>query len=195
MGYLNKHQPYLSDPDCINAFEKNKGYPYLLQAFFAMYREKDMNAAKLLFREGAQKGNKEAQLMEALCAHPSPRKIMDGILEILPRLNAAAARITDRNTAEANEESLVSLFNSLRFQISLSLLNRSPQSEKDSEYMLQTWNPVYQNAMQQFHQEWARIKSSQYFENKNLKKSISDKSISLNVSINLKNLLKLQPKS
>lgn len=94
---------------------------------------------------------------------------MDGILEILPRLNAAAARITDRNTAEANEESLVSLFNSLRFQISLSLLNRSPQSEKDSEYMLQTWNPVYQNAMQQFHQEWARIKSSQYFENKNLK--------------------------
>ena len=49
--------------------------------------------------------------------------------------------------------------------------------------------------MQQFHQEWARIKSSQYFENKNLKKSISDKSISLNVSINLKNLLKLQPKS
>ena len=118
---------------------------------------------------------------------------MDGILEILPRLNAVAARITDRNMAEANEESLVSLFNSLRFQISL--LNRSPQSEKDSEYMLQTWNPVYQNAMQLFHQDWARIKSSQYFENKNLKKSISDKSISLNVSINLKNLLKLQPKS
>ena len=118
---------------------------------------------------------------------------MDGILEILPRLNAVAARITDRNMAEANEESLVSLFNSLRFQISL--LNRSPQSEKDSEYMLQTWNPVYQNAMQQFHQEWARIKSSQYFGNKNLEKAISGKSISLNVSINLKTLLKLQTQS
>ena len=192
-GCLDKHQSYLSDQDCINAFEKNKGYPYLLQAFFAMYRKKDMNAARLFFREGAQKGSKEAQLMEALCAHPSPRKIMDGILEIIPRLSAAAARITDRNTAEVNEESLVSLFNSLRFQISL--LNRSPQSEKDSEYMLQTWKPAYQKAMQQFHQEWARIKSSQYFGNKNLEKAISGKSISLNVSINLKTLLKLQTQS
>lgn len=89
-GNLDKHKSYLSDQDCISTFEKNKGYPYLLQGFFAMYREKDMDAATLLFREGAQKGSKEAQLMEALCAHPSPRKIMDGILEILPRLSAAA---------------------------------------------------------------------------------------------------------
>ncbi|KAA3149092.1 MULTISPECIES: hypothetical protein [unclassified Akkermansia] len=73
-GYLDKHQSSLSDSDCINAFEKNKGYPYLLQAFFAMYREKDMNAAKLLFREGAQKGSKKAQLMEELCAHSNPAK-------------------------------------------------------------------------------------------------------------------------
>lgn len=192
-GNLDKHQSYLSDQDCISAFEKNKGYPYLLQGFFAMYREKDVDAARLLFRKGAQKGSNEAQLMEALCAHPSPRKIMDGILEILPRLSAAAARITDRNTAEAGEESLASLFDSLHFQISL--LNRSSQSEKDSEYMLQTWAPAYQKSMQQFHQEWTRIKSSQYFGNKNLEKAVSGKSVSLNAAINLKTLLKLQPQS
>ena len=75
---------------------------------------------------------------------------MDGILEILPRLNAAAARITDQNTAEADEKGLVSLFDSLGFQISL--LNRSSLSEEESEYMLQTWAPAYQKLMQQFHQ-------------------------------------------
>lgn len=192
-GHLDKHKAYLSDQYIISAFEKNKGYPCLLQGFFAMYREKDMDAARRLFREGAQKGSKEAQLMEALSAHPGPRKIMDGILEILTRLNKAAAGITDRNTAEAGEEGLASLFDSLGFQISL--LNRSSLSEEDSEYMLQTWAPAYQKLMQQFHQEWTRIKSSQYFGNKNLGKAISGKSVSLNASINLNTLLKLQPES
>ena len=131
--------------------------------------------------------------MEALSAHPGPRKIMDGILEILTRLNKTAAGITDQNTAEAGEEGLASLFDSLAFQISL--LNRSSLSEEDSEYMLQTWAPAYQKLMQQFHQEWIRIKSSQYFENKNLGKAISGKSVSLNAAINLNTLLKLQPES
>ncbi len=192
-GHLDKHKAYLSDQDITSAFEKNKGYPCLLQGFFAMYREKDTDAAEALFREGARKGSREAQLMEALSAHPGPRKIMDGILEILPRLNAAAARITDQNTAEADEKDLVSLFDSLGFQISL--LNRSSLSEEESEYMLQTWAPAYQKLMQQFHQEWSRIKSSQYFGNKHLGKAISGKSVSLNVSINLKTLLELQPES
>lgn len=192
-GHLDKHKTYLSDQYIISAFEKNKGYPCLLQGFFAMYREKDMDAARHLFREGVQKGSKEAQLMAVLSAHPGPRKIMDGILEILQRLNKAAAGITDQNTAKAGEKSLATLFDSLGFQISL--LNRSSLSEEDSEYILQTWVPAYQKLMQQFHQEWIRIKSSQYFGNKNLGEAISGKSVSLNAAINLKTLLKLQQKS
>lgn len=187
-GFFDTHEG-LFNQDIVEAFEKNKAYPYLLQGFFMMHREKNREAACVFFQKAAQLGSEEAKIMKALCDSPNPISIMDNILHIVSRLNVLVGQITNSKKAKEHEKEFVQLFRSLSVQISL--LNRSSLSEKDSEYLVKTWMPAYRKLMKQFFTEWSRIKASPYFEDSCLQTGVSGHAVSLDVVLHLETLIKL----
>ena len=160
-------------------FFQNKSYPYLLRGYFALYKAQDRKEAKKLFEKSAELGNEEGRVMSALCDHPKARELMSKVQSTFDRLNILAPRIINQQTASAHENELAALFDTLRFTVKM--LNRSHLSAEDTVYAQNTWVPVFEKQLTQFHNEWRRIKTAQYFGSDKLKSSITGKSVELNM--------------
>lgn len=183
---------HVVDKKYIESF-KDKKYAFLIQGHFVFYRIKNLGGARELFHKAAELGSEEAKVMEVVCEQlekgVSARDTMNNIEKTILTLMELAAQMTDPNSTADSEDEFIGLFNSYLFNISL--LNRRVLTDEESVYALETWIPRSDQFLDQFMNDWIRIKTAKYYGSKKLEKAIMGKSVVLDVKPNITTLIRM----